>query len=337
MRLRTFTAESMPAALALVKADLGDDAIILASEEKKNGVSITAAVDPDGDVKRPATKAEPRKKEETAQPVFHNADHVRYDVQHCLRFHNVPEFFISKMMAKLSDASLSSILGKGRLNIANESRHFLRLALEDLFEGYFSFSPPPAKPSKLMLVGSPGIGKTLAVAKLATRHALAEQKTVVITTDMNRAGGIEQLKSFTDILGIPLIVCADKKSLSDQLKLVGRDTQLLIDTAGCNPYLEDDMKVVAGFADLPGVQTALVMPSGMDPQEAIDVAEAFNVLPITRLVATRTDCTRRFGGLLAAAASQGLPFSLASDSSSVADSLSELSSKTLVQYLLKPL
>jgi flagellar biosynthesis protein FlhF len=334
MRLRTFTAESMTAALALVKADLGDDALILATEEKTEGVRITAAIDPDAAEETPRPK---RKEEKSKQEGFHNTDQLRYDVQHCLRFHNLPEFFIAKMTAQLSDASIASILGKGRMNIANESRHFLKLALEDICGRYFSFAPLSQQPGKLMVVGAPGIGKTLAVAKLATRAVLAGQKAVVITTDVNRAGGAEQLKSFTDILNVPLSVCADKKSLAAELKLIGRDTHLFIDTAGCNPYLDSDISTLSGFADLPGVTTALVMQAGQDAQEAIDSAEAFNALPITRLIATRTDCTRRFGGLLAAAASHNLPFSMASDSSSVADTITELTAKTLVQYLLKPL
>jgi len=337
MRLRTFTAETMPAALALVKADLGDDAIILSTEERKDSVSITAAIDPDADMPKLAPKPKEARREAPQENLFHNTDHVRYDVQHCLRFHNVPEFFISKMTAHLSDAAIAGILGKGRMSIANESRHYLKLALEEIFANYFKFSPLPQQPNKLMLIGSPGIGKTLAVAKLATRYVLAGQKTVVITTDLNRAGGAEQLKSFTDILGIPITICPDKKALNAELKMIGRDTQLLIDTAGCNPYLESDIKELASLAEIPGITTALVMPSGMDPQEAIDVAEAFNVLPITRLVTTRTDCTRRFGGLMAASAAHQLPFCFASDSSSVADNLTELSAKTLVQYLLKPL
>lgn len=336
MRLRTFTADSMTAALALVKADLGDDALILSTEERNGGVHVTAAIDPDGEAPRPAVQ-QPARKEPQKPEIFYNTDQLRYDVQHALRFHNVPEFFIAKMTAKLSDAAIASILGQGRLNIANESRHFLKLALEHICAGYFSFSPLPTHPGKLMLVGSPGIGKTLAIAKLATRYALSGQKTVVITTDLNRAGGAEQLRSFTDILNVPLSVCADKKALAGELKLIGRDTQLLIDTAGCNPYIQGDLDTLIAFAEQPGVQTALVMPSGMDAQEAIDVAESFNMLPLTRMVATRTDCARRFGGLLAAAAACNLPLSMASDSSSVADNITELTPKTLVQYLLKPL
>lgn len=334
MRLRTFTADSMPEALALVKAELGDDAIILSTEEKKDGVYITAAVEPDSSptAKKPAAA---KQHQPIHLPV--QGDALRYDVQHCLRFHNVPELFISKMNATLNDASIASILGQGRMNIANESKHFLKLALEHICEKKFQFEPLQDAPNRLMVVGAPGIGKTLAIAKLATRYALAKEKLLVITTDMQRAGGADQLQSFTDILGISLSVCGDKKSLLSTLKHAGKDAHILIDTAGCNPYEEEAIVELASLATAANAEIALVMPAGMDAQEALDVTEAFMALPIAHIIATRTDCTRRFGGLLAAAAAYKLPFSLASASASVADPITALTAKILVQHLLKPL
>lgn len=332
MRLRTFTADTLPKAFALVKAELGEDAIILSTEEKKDGVHVTAAVEPDAE----ATLPKPSSKHQAPSTKHHSTDHVRYDVQHALRFHNVPELFISKMGAVLNDAAIAAILGQGRMNIANESKHFLKLALEHICSKFFQFEPLPQTPHRLMVAGLPGTGKTLVIAKLATHYALAKEKTVVITTDIQRAGGVEQLKSFTDILGLPLSVCADKKTLLSTLKQAG-DAHILIDTAGCNPFEEEALNTVLATANAAHSEVALVLPSGMDAQESLDVAEAFMALPVSQLIATRTDCARRFGGLLAAAAAYKIPFSLESGSSSVADPITSFTAKTLVQHLLKPL
>jgi flagellar biosynthesis protein FlhF len=222
------------------------------------------------------------------------------------------------------------------MNIANESRHFLKLALEHIAESFFSFASFSTMPRRLMLVGAPGIGKTLTIAKLATRYALAKEKIVVITTDMNRAGGADQLRSFTDILNVPLSVCPDKKALSDALKLAGKDAHILIDTAGCNPYIDEEIANISELTRAGDIGCALVMQAGLDAQEALEITEAFTNLPISRLIGTRMDCTKRYGGLVAAAAGHGLPFAFASDSPSVADNITELTPKTLVQYLFKP-
>lgn len=333
MRLRTFTAGTLAEAFALVKAELGEDAIILNTEEKKDGAHVVAAVDPD------AMSAPPRISP-VSSPSHHNgwnknAEEIRYNIQHCLRFHNVPEFFISKMGAILNDAAIASILGKGRMNIANENKYFLKLALEQLCANFFHFNAHI--PKRLMLVGTPGIGKTLTIAKLATRYALAKEKIVVITTDMQRAGGADQLQSFTDILGLSLSVCGDKKSLLATLKYAGQDAYVLIDTAGCNPYEEENLTELTEIAHNANSEIALAIPAGMDAQETIDLTEAFMPLPIAHLIITRTDCSRRFGGLLAAAATYQLPFSVESGSASVTEPITLLTAKTLVQHLLKPL
>ncbi len=332
MRLRTFTADSIPEALAMVKVELGEDAIILSTQEKNGGAQVTAAIDPDSDTPTP-----PPSSRQSTPTHHHSMDQLRYDVQHCLRFHNVPELFIAKMSATLNDATIANILGKGRMNIANESRHFLKLALEHIGANYFRFSRlEPAQPGRIMLVGTPGVGKTLAIAKLATSRKLGGDTIAVITTDTHRAGGIEQLKSFTDILGVPLTICGDKKALATALKMAPHETTIFIDTAGCNPYLEEDITRLAGFGELPGVETVLAMSAGMDAQEALDTVEAMAALPVTRLAATRADCSRRFGGLLTVAAAHKLPLCFASDSPSVADNITEFSAKTLAQTLLKP-
>lgn len=332
MRLRTFTADTMQEALSQVKAALGDDALILSTEEKRDGVYITAAVDADSlymPKKPPTTNHQPRTTRIPPQ-----GDAIRFDVQHDLRFHNLPEIFIAKFAATLNDATIAQILGKGRINIADESRYFLQLALEHVCNAIVPFTTLPASPHRLMLVGTSGAGKTLTIAKLATQHHLAGHHTLVITTDVKRAGGIEQLKSFTDILGVPLSVCPDKKALTAVLKSARPNHYVLIDTAGCNPYSAKEMSELAQLSKAAHVELALVMPAGMDAQEAIDITEAFSELPLSHLIATRADCTRRFGGLLAASIAHQLPFSLVGDSASVTNNMTELNAKTMVGYML---
>lgn len=334
MRLRTFTAESIPKAFALVKAELGEDAIILSTEEEKDGtISVTAAMDPDA-----AIAPSPAKKTAHLTPPSNSTariDALRYDLQHCLRFHNVPELFISKMTATLNDATLLSILAKKRGNSTDARSYFLTLALEELCRKFFQFTPRIPASQRLMIVGTSGIGKTLAVAKLATHYRLKKLPVMVITTDLQRAGGVEQLQSFTDILDIPLFTCADKKSLSHALKKLEHNTTLLIDTAGCNPYDDEALQTLKTMATQAKTECALVIPGGMDAQESLDITEMMMALPITQLIASRTDCARRFGSLLATAAAYELPFSFESNSASVAKTMPLFTPEHLAQHLVK--
>ena len=69
----------------------------------------------------------------------------------------------------------------------------------------------------LLLVGPPGAGKTLTVARLATRLVMAGITPMVITADGKRAGATEQLAAFTRLLGISLIVASHPVTLGRAL------------------------------------------------------------------------------------------------------------------------
>ena len=96
----------------------------------------------------------------------------------------------------------------------------------------------------------------------------------VITTDSKRAGGIEQLQAFTNILDLPLKVATSRKELARITSKRCRNMRVLIDTAGCNPYDKAEMKELKDYA-IDGIEPVLVLPAGGDSLEAIDIAEAF--------------------------------------------------------------
>lgn len=335
MRLRTFTAPDMPSAMRMVREALGEHAIILTSEaDRGKGVKLTAAVEAHDDA--------PRVRPVEAAPVMMKthpaAGQLRFEIQNILRFHNVPELFVAKIVQKASDAELSSILALHGAGHDRSPGQLFRLALEKLTAAYFKFTPLrlDGTPSRLMLIGPPGIGKTLTIAKLATKLAMGRQKVTVFTMDNKRAGGVEQLQAFTGILGLPLTVVTGLEDLRQQLKSVAANMHVLIDTAGCNPYAREDVNELKACASLAGIEPVMVMAAGGDSLEAIDMVESFTgALPIERLLITHADMARRFGGVLAAAAAHGLAFSQISGSSSIAEPLQSLDGASLAQLLLK--
>ena len=75
----------------------------------------------------------------------------------------------------------------------------------------------------LLLAGPPGAGKTLTVARLATRHGDgAAQKPLVVTADGKRAGAAEQLAAFTRLLGLSLMVASHPVTLAPSAGPPGR-------------------------------------------------------------------------------------------------------------------
>ena len=186
-----------------------------------------------------------------------------------------------------------------------------------------------------MLVGPPGIGKTLTIAKMAAHLSLNKQPVAVFTCDTKRAGGVEQLQAFTNILELPLHITESAASLNREISKLPRNSHIIIDTAGANPYDNDEMNELTQLAKLQGIEPILTLPAGGDSLEAIDIAEAFMNMPIKRLLVTRADTARRLGGIISATASHKLSFCQLSASSSIIDNLQPLDGATLTQLLLR--
>lgn len=336
MRLRSFTASSMPGAIQMVREELGENAIIIASEQlEPKGIKVTAAIEEDDAPASINTASRSTQKTETqgARP----GSNLRFTLQNTLRFHNLPELFIAKIMQKISDKELAAIEELLEIGGQLASGRAERMALEKMLGHLFRFAPLKfsGQPIRIMLAGSPGIGKTFTIAKVASRLAMDGQPFAVITTDNKRAGGIEQLKAYTDILQTKLHVASSQKVLAQTLSDIPGDHHVLIDTAGCNAYSPEQMAELAQLAQLKAIEPILVMAAGGDSLEAIDTVEPFSALPIERLLVTRADTARRFGSVLAVAAAYGFAFGGISASSSIADKLQNADSTYLAELLLQ--
>lgn len=336
MRLRTFTAADMPSAMKLVREALGDNAIILATDAKAGNrlVSVTAAVEEEEIGKRDEARwmREEKFSRPSSIPPHPSHDDIRFELQNILRFHNLPEILVAKLLQKLNTSDIEEIM-RGKRSLEDS----IRPSLERLLSRNFVFEPLrfSSVDMRLMLIGTAGIGKTLTIAKLATKLAMDKQSLAVITTDNSRAGGIEQLQAFTSILGVDLQIANDREELESILKSLPARTRVLIDTAGCSPYNNNEFLELKSIATIAGIEPILVLPAGGDSLEAIDMLEVFSELPIKRILATRVDAARRYGGILSAACVHGLSFCNISRTSSVMDSIQSLEPSILAQMLLK--
>lgn len=186
----------------------------------------------------------------------------------------------------------------------------------------------------LLLVGPPGGGKTLTIARLAARLVMGGIKPMVFTTDDRRAGAVEQLGAFTKLLGLKLVAIGDAVALQRALANRPGDVPVLIDAPGLDPFdpaQHDELNALAEVAD---GTTALVLAAGLDPAEAADIAGAHAAAQATLLIVTKLDLARRLGGVLAAAGA-GLAMTEAGIGPGVADGLAPLTAAFLGQRLMR--
>lgn len=211
------------------------------------------------------------------------------------------------------------------------------IALATALEELYRFSPIPTTTYNrpLMMVGPPGSGKTLAVAKIAARSVMNGLNIGVLSTDTVRAGGIEQLQAFTKLLDVPLEKASTPQNLMHGCNEFMYDAdQIVIDSAGINPFDPNDLKNVAKMMESVGAQGILVMPAGIESEEAAEMAKLFSSIGVTHILPTRVDIARRMGNLLAAAHQGDLAFCDVSNTPKVAQGLIPLSPRTLAQLLI---
>lgn len=320
MRLKSFYAKTMTEAMQMVRDMLGEDAVIVATREERGGaggVHVTAAVEPAFELnKNGAAESNDWLQYDDEQDEFAVAE----ELTEVMLRHNVPEDVMDNVI------SCATVIGMENPGIA------LIAAIEHLF----NFRPLPVKAHNkaIMMVGPPGAGKTIAVAKMAARSAMNGLSVGVVSCDTVRAGGVEQLQSFTNLLNIDLKKAASAKELQAVLASMRGVDQILIDSPGINPFSTDDIKTLARFLNSDGIDPYLVMPAGIDAEEAGEMARAFATLGVNTLIPTRVDMARRLGSILAAAHSGSLALADASNTPKVADGLFSLTPKSLATLLM---
>src|SRR5690606_37132591 len=121
-----------------------------------------------------------------------------------------------------------------------------------------------------------GVGKTTTIAKLAAEAMLEQNKRVAfITLDTYRIAAIEQLKTYAQLLNIPIEVVYKQEDFSAAMDKFADFDLVLIDTAGRN-YRElvfvDELKNTFNEVNM---ATFLVLSISMREKDMGEIVENF--------------------------------------------------------------
>ncbi len=263
----------MAEALQQMRRALGEEAVIVASQEGAGGVRLTAAVDVSGDDL--AALLAP----EAAEP-------IRRVLGECLAFHAVPTAARDALLAGIGNAGATEPVA----------------TLAGALEARYRFDPidlPPGRP--LALVGPPGAGKTATAVRLVAQALLAGLPVRVGTADTGRVAGFSQLTELLKPLGMTAEAAGTGPALGRIADAVPGGTSLIVDTPGTNPFLANEIAALADLLRAARAEPVLVLPAGLDAEDSREIAAGFAALGARRLVVSRLDAARRLGGVLAAA------------------------------------
>ncbi|MFQ5955991.1 MAG: AAA family ATPase, partial [Kiloniellales bacterium] len=270
MRLKSFTAKTLPEAMTRVRDAFGPDAVILSTQAKEDGkgVRVTAALED-----RPLDAFDFEPSVDGVQSID--------EISEALKYHRVPPGLFDRLIGN------AAALPSGDWT----------MALAGAIDAEFAFRPLPHGPEgrPLMLVGPPGAGKTATAAKLCARARLAGAKTSLITMDTVKAGSLAQVGAFARALNARLDQADDPEALAAAVAACPEDHLVVIDTLGVNPFDDDDLDHMSRAARAAEAAPVLVLPAGGDSAETAETAVALARVGAERMVATRLDAARRLG------------------------------------------
>jgi len=210
--------------------------------------------------------------------------------------------------------------------------------LTNLLGKKFEEIPTEVKPTKIMLVGLFGSGKTTTAGKLAKLYKKRGKKIALVQTDTWRPAAYAQLKQLADVLKVDFYGDAKERNPVKIYNTVKKDLEnyelVIIDTAGRDAFNDELTKEIESIDKAVQAQTKLLVLSGDIGQAAQKTAESFHkAVGVTGVIVTKLDGTAKGGGALSAAAATKVKVNFIGVGEKL-DALEEFKPKNFVSRIL---
>ncbi|MDK9716762.1 MAG: flagellar biosynthesis protein FlhF [Trichlorobacter sp.] len=192
-------------------------------------------------------------------------------------------------------------------------------------------------PRIIALVGPTGVGKTTTTAKLAAMYALNRgNKVALITMDIFRVGAVEQLKTYTKIMGIPLEVASTPKELERAVERHSDCDLILIDTAGRSHKDSDKLEEMKGFLETTIQSDIYLCLSATTKDRELEVIlNRFSIFPISKVVFTKLDECESVGCIVNLLLKANLQIAYFTTGQRVPEDIEVATSEKLAELILK--
>lgn len=319
MKIKKFRAGTFREALCLVKKEMGDDAVILGTDERRGftpSVEVTAAVDYDiggrpeecaAGALQPDGGAEWQRKESvteaqtTAAPSAPDMKELREEIEGIKNLMN--DMRLSSMRRSLPDEKKKVYQYLRKCAIRPDLAIGLSAA-SDLGDitGALARDIRTRSESEMQkavaVVGPTGVGKTTTIAKLAARSVKKGKKAALINLDTYRVGASEQLRIYSRIIGIPLDTVSSRDELRRSLSKYASRDAIFIDTPGRNPKDKGSLEELRSLADLGfPLETHLLLSANCDDEFLWMAYRHYDACRIDCLGFTKVDEAVRFGSI----------------------------------------
>ncbi|RPH51306.1 MAG: hypothetical protein EHM85_07195 [Desulfobacteraceae bacterium] len=347
MQIHKYKAKSVSAAIAMVKNELGPDAMILSSKKLNDKGS--------GHLFEIAAVASYANTLDQNSDSFDGFRSELMSIKEMIYILSHSEGMMEKTMLKPETLTLYSKMLRNGIN-----DHYARAFLEQ-GGALNDYSPECFKTvreetiRKIMekveihkffetinkgriitaLVGTTGVGKTTTIAKIAARLSLKyKKKTGLISIDSYRIGAMEQLKTYANILGIPFFPAFNRKDLVAALERLKNMDAVLIDTAGQSQYDGKRIEELKNMmTDDLNIQSHLLLSVSTTEEEMNKTAEKFSPLKFWSYIFTKLDEAEKCGSIINQLMKKQLPISYLTTGQNVPEDIEEATKSSIYKLL----
>ena len=197
------------------------------------------------------------------------------------------------------------------------------------------------EPALVFFVGPTGVGKTTTIAKIASDFKLEKKaKVAMITSDTYRIAAVEQLRTYANILDIPLQVVYTIEELNHAIELFKDYDLILVDTAGRSHKNKEQCREIQHLVNdctlLQGMRREifLVLSAATKYKDLLNIVDVYSQMGKYSMIFTKLDETSALGNILNIRLNTSADISYVTSGQTVPDDISILDAQKLAKHLL---
>ncbi len=178
-------------------------------------------------------------------------------------------------------------------------------------------------PKVVAFVGPTGVGKTTCIAKLALISKILHNLNVgLISIDTYRLGAIDQLRIFSEVSNIDLLVAYEPEEMPRLIKSFKDKDIIFIDTAGRSQKNTESLTETKNFLSTIKLdEIFLVLSATNTTKNLFDAAERFKPFNYHSFIFTKLDEAVAFGNLLNVTTNFAIPVSFLANGQVIPDDI----------------